>query len=130
MERVSRDDTSLEQASKVLGELDRTNVERLGHLGVHWTNIKDLPKGPIQEWRKTFLAATIQARLSLYTANHLRNCPFEVRQKGGRPLLDYALRQNMVTPLQTIHLEQGPVLPILELLLDLGADDPNSGIYF
>ncbi|CEI66300.1 unnamed protein product [Fusarium venenatum] len=34
----------------------------------------------------------------------------------------------MVTPLQIIHLEQGPVLPIVKLLLDLCVD-PNADIH-
>ncbi|CAG1989313.1 unnamed protein product [Fusarium graminearum] len=126
---AEHDRTSLEQVFKILDELDRTNCEGLNHLGVHWTNIKDSPLGTFREGRnKTFLAATIQARLALYTADRLKRNPAEIRQKGGRPLLDYALRPTMVTPLQIIHLEQGPVLPIVELLLDLGAD-PNAGIY-
>ncbi|QPC76888.1 hypothetical protein HYE68_007640 [Fusarium pseudograminearum] len=128
-EMAEHDTTSLEQVFKILDELDRTNCEGLNHLGVHWTNIKDPPQGTFREGRnKTFLAATIQARLALYTADRLKKNPAEIRQKGGRPLLDYALRPTMVTPLQIIHLEQGPVLPIVELLLDLGAD-PNAGIY-
>ncbi|UZP35202.1 hypothetical protein NXS19_003018 [Fusarium pseudograminearum] len=121
--------TTLEQVFRILDELDRTNCEALNYIGVHWTNLKDPPQGTFREGRnKTFLAATIQARLTLYTAHYLRKSPSDIRKKGGRPLLDYALRPTMVTPLQIIHLEQGPVLPIVELLLDLGAD-PNSGIY-
>jgi energy-coupling factor transporter ATP-binding protein EcfA2 len=123
------DESSLEQVFKILDELDRTNSEVLNHLGVHWTNTKDPPRGTFQEGlKKTFLAATIQARLSLYTADRLRKDSSEIRQKGGRPLLDYALRPAMVTPLQIVNPEQGPVLPVLELLLDMGAD-PNARIY-
>ncbi|KAL6921252.1 hypothetical protein FSST1_005278 [Fusarium sambucinum] len=120
---------SLEQVFKILDELDRTNCEGLSRPGIHWTNMKDAPPGTFREGHnKTFLAATIQARLTLYTASYLQKNPSEIHQKGGRPLLDYALRPKMVTPLQIIHLEQGPVLPIVELLLDLGVD-PNAGIY-
>ncbi|KAM0494687.1 hypothetical protein ACHAP8_008557 [Fusarium lateritium] len=120
---------SLEQVFKILDELDRTNCEGLSRPGIHWTNMKDAPPGTFREGHnKTFLAATIQARLALYTADYLQKNPSEVHQKGGRPLLDYALRPKMVTPLQIIHLEQGHVLPIVELLLDLGVD-PNAGIY-
>ncbi|KAI1056888.1 hypothetical protein LB507_002420 [Fusarium sp. FIESC RH6] len=120
---------SLEHVFDILDELDRSNTEQLAHLGDHWTNRKNPPRGQFQEWRKkTFLAATIQARLCLYTADRLQKDPSEMSRKGGRPLLDYALRPAMITPLQITDLEQGPVIPIVELLLDLGAD-PNVGIY-
>ncbi|RGP61626.1 nacht domain-containing protein isoform 1 [Fusarium sporotrichioides] len=127
--KTGHDKTSLKQVFEILDELDRTNSKGLNHLGAHWTNRKDPPQGTFREGRnKTFLAATIQARLALYAADNLQKNPAKIRQKSGRPLLDYALRPTMVTPLQIIHLEQGPVLPIVELLLDLGAD-PNAGIY-
>ena len=123
------DRRSLEHVFDILDELDRSNTEQLAHLGDHWTNRKNPPRGQFQEWRKkTFLAATIQARLCLYTADRLQKDTSEISRKGGRPLLDYALRPAMITPLQIIDLEQGPVIPIVELLLDLGAD-PNAGIY-
>ncbi|KAJ4123073.1 hypothetical protein NW768_010066 [Fusarium equiseti] len=123
------DRKSLEHAFDILDELNRSNTEQLAHLGDHWTNRKNPPRGQFQEWRKkTFIAATIQARLCLYTADRLQKHPSEMSRKGGRPLLDYALRPTMVTPLRIVDLEQGPVVPIVELLLDLGAN-PNAGIY-
>ncbi|EXK28711.1 hypothetical protein FOMG_15168 [Fusarium oxysporum f. sp. melonis 26406] len=73
---------------------------------------------------RTFLASTIQARLSLYVQERLRKEPQEIRLKAGRPLLDYALRPDSGAPQETSGLEQGPVAPILRVLLDLGAK-PN-----
>ncbi|KAJ4312865.1 hypothetical protein N0V84_009719 [Fusarium piperis] len=120
---------SVTELFDILDELDRLNSERLGHLGLHWTNIKDPPKGTFQEWRKkTFLAAAIQAGLLMYVEDRLRKNPSELQQKGGRPLLDYALRPTMVTPRRMLDQEQGPVLPIVKLLLEHGAD-PNARIY-
>lgn len=119
----------MQNTFEVLDELDRANSERSGHLGFHWTNTKDAPKGDFREYRqKTFLAAAIQARLPLYVEEKLRQNPSLLRQKRGRPLLDYALRPDMVTPLTIETLTQPPVVPIVKLLLELGAD-PNAGIY-
>ncbi|EWZ80147.1 hypothetical protein FOWG_15787 [Fusarium oxysporum f. sp. lycopersici MN25] len=73
---------------------------------------------------RTFLASAIQARLSLYVQERLRKEPQEIRLKADRPLLDYALRPDSGAPQETSGLEQGPVAPILRVLLDLGAK-PN-----
>src|SRR5689334_19287995 len=58
----------------------------------------------------------------MYVKDRLRQNPSELQQKDGRPLLDYALRPTMVTPRRIIDQEQGPVLSIVRLLLEIGAD--------
>ncbi|KAF5000357.1 hypothetical protein FGRMN_1825 [Fusarium graminum] len=124
-----QDPKSSTEAFEILDELDRTNTKRLSLGGVHWTNFEDPPKGNFSEWRKkSFLAATIQAALSMFTEHRLKKNPAELRLKGGRPLLDYALRLMKIAPLSITNLEQGPVLPTVKLLLELGAQ-PNAGIY-
>ncbi|KAI1332381.1 hypothetical protein F5Y16DRAFT_357651 [Xylariaceae sp. FL0255] len=122
-------ETSLGDMFKLLDELDRVNIECLQRHGeAHWTNIRDTPKGLFGEYQqKSFLAAVIQARLRLYLASKLEE-DSRLLQKRGRPLLDYALRPTMVTPLEFADLEQGPNLEIVELLLKKGSY-PNHGIY-
>ncbi|KAI5456380.1 hypothetical protein BGZ63DRAFT_435209 [Mariannaea sp. PMI_226] len=121
--------SSVLETFEILDELDRSNSERLRSLSFHWANLKNPPKGSFQEYRqKTFLASAIQARLSLYVESQLRQNMSQIQAKRGRPLLDYALRPTMVTPLKMSSQEQGPVLPIVRLLLDFGAD-PNHSIY-
>ncbi|KAH7009816.1 hypothetical protein EDB80DRAFT_573322, partial [Ilyonectria destructans] len=113
----------------ILDELDRSNSERLKQFGFHWTNLKDSPKGMFQEYgQKTFLASAIQGRLFMYVEERLRQNLTQLQQKRGRPLLDYALRPTMVTPLRVLNLEKGPEVLIVKLLLDFKAD-PNHGVY-
>ncbi|KAH8686404.1 hypothetical protein BGZ61DRAFT_533946 [Ilyonectria robusta] len=117
------------EAFNILDELDRSNSELLKQFGFHWTNLKDSPKGMFQEYgKKTFLASAIQSRLFMYVEERLRQNLTQLRQKRGRPLLDYALRPTMVTPLRVLSLEEGPELRIVKLLLDFKAD-PNHSVY-
>lgn len=120
---------TFDEVFQLLEELDRSNSERFEHLKFHWTNLKDPPKGFFQEYgKKTFLATAIQARLSMFVKAQLGKSELPLRQKRGRPLLDYALRPTMVTPLKLPGQEGGPVVSIVRYLLDLHAD-PDVGIY-
>lgn len=115
---------------KILDELDHTGIEYLDSGASHWTNIRDSPKGLFQEYQQnSFLGATIQARLSIYLKRQLDEDPTRLR-KRGRPLLDYALRPTIVVPneIPDIDIEVGPVRPVIELLIQRGAD-PNQAIY-
>jgi hypothetical protein len=54
-------------AVKHLDELDRVNIEHTKSLKIHWSNLRDVPQGSFQEFnKKTFLAAAIQSKLTLY----------------------------------------------------------------
>jgi hypothetical protein len=88
------------------------------------------PRVFFQKYRQmTWLAYAIQWRLSLYVADKIRRNPtLLLEQKKGRPLLDYALRLTMVSPLRLSNQEEGPVYAVVELLL-LYKANPNKGIY-
>lgn len=119
--------STLERTFKCLDALDDTNTQRLNRDGVHWTNRKDAPRGHFKESnKKTFLAATIQARLYLYVQHKVMESSSHIRNKGGRPLLDYALRPTMITTIE-MTAQEGPVSPLVELLLRHG-DDPNKSL--
>lgn len=115
---------------EILDELDRSVSERFSEIGGHWMNLKDPPKGSFREYRqKTFLAGAIQAGLTLYVRTHLERRPDLMRQKRGRPLLDYALRPTMVTPVDiSTWSSQGPTVSAVRALLELGSD-PNEKVY-
>lgn len=114
---------------ELLDEVDRVNTDCMPNRGSHWTNIRDPPRGSFQEYtKKTFLAAAIEARLLLYVTAQLDAHPEYLKQKQGRPLLDYALRPTIVNPTQLINLKEGPDYPIVKLLLSKGAD-PNKPIH-
>lgn len=113
---------------EVLDELDHVGSTYMSLGSYHWTNNRDTPKGLFQEYQQnTYLGATIQARLSLYVQKQLEEDPAHLR-KRGRPLLDYALRPTIVTPIELVDIDIGPVKPIVELLLRKGAN-PNHQIY-
>ncbi|KAJ0329906.1 hypothetical protein COL5a_003734 [Colletotrichum fioriniae] len=129
--RVASDDrlhdarNDLNQTFRLLDELDNTNTARTGDLSAHWTSLKDIPKGAFQERNlKNFIGAAIQSRLSLYVKQKISQNKGQIQTKKGRPLLDYALRPTMVTPLQ-LPIQEGPVLAIVQFLLENGAD-PNE----
>lgn len=95
----------------------------------HWTNARDIPRGRYQEYKqKTFLASAIQARLTLYVKYKLDKCPELLREKRGRPYLDYALRPKMVTPIELADQDASPDADMVRLLLERGAN-PNQKIY-
>ncbi|KAK2022553.1 hypothetical protein LX32DRAFT_657640 [Colletotrichum zoysiae] len=115
----------LEMTFRCLDALDDTNIRRLDREGVHWTNRKDAPRGHFKESnKKSFLAAAIQARLCLYVEHKIAESPGQIKSKGGRPLLDYALRPTMITTIEMTG-QEGPVSPLVQLLLRRG-DDPNN----
>ena len=61
---------------------------------LHWTNLElDLRRRDTTErGEKNFLAKTVECGLGLYVTKILDAQPLLLRQKRGRPLLDYALR--------------------------------------
>ncbi|CAG8953406.1 hypothetical protein HYFRA_00010154 [Hymenoscyphus fraxineus] len=121
------DDDLRREVAMILGELDRVNSEISSSTQVHWSNARKVPRGLFTEYnQKTFLAATIQAKLTLYVQEVLK--PSDIRDKKGRPLLDYALRPNMVTPIELPDLEAKPEYDMVRLLVERGADI-NKKVY-
>lgn len=130
VELRDRDSNSL-----VLDELDRVNAAHTGNARNHWTNARDppKPKGLFQEYGQcNYLALTIQSRLLLYMNEKLDANPDLLREKCGRPLLDYALRPKRVTPeelpyqlqYQNTNIDAG----VVRSLLSRGAD-PNQKLH-
>ncbi|KAK2012063.1 hypothetical protein LZ32DRAFT_638470 [Colletotrichum eremochloae] len=120
-----RHKSALERTYRCLDALVETNIQRLNRDGVHWTNRKDTPRGNFKESnKKTFLASAIQARLSLYVKHKIAESPSYIKSKGGRPLLDYALRPTMITAIE-MTAPEGPISSLVQLLLRHG-DDPNK----
>ncbi|KAI1428998.1 hypothetical protein F5Y12DRAFT_587095 [Xylaria sp. FL1777] len=116
-------------AHELLDEVDRVNTDLIPNRVIHWTNMRDPPRGMYQEYtQKTFLASCIEARLLLYVAVQLDANPWYISQKKGRPLLDYALRPTIINPTKLTNFKEGPDLPLVELLLSKGAD-PNKPIH-
>ena len=95
----------------------------------HWTNARDPPTGlNFDECNyNSFLALTIQNRLSLYVKDKLHKNPSLLRAKKGRPLLDYALRPNIVTPTRLPQLVEFVDFDMVRMLLDKGAN-PNEKV--
>lgn len=115
------------ELSMILGELDRVNSELSRYTKVHWSNFRDIPKGAFIEYsQKTFLASAIQAKLTLYVQDILK--PSDVRDKRGRPLLDYALRPNMITPIELPEFGAKPDFEMVRVLVERGADI-NKKVY-
>lgn len=113
---------------EILDELDLVGSKYMSLGGHHWTNRRDEAKGLYQEYQQnSFMGAMIQARISLYIKYRLAADPTRMK-KRGRPLLDYALRPTIVTPVDLPDVEVGPSRPIVDLLLRSGAD-PNQAIY-
>ena len=116
---------------RLLEELDRailrcSDVEMV----CHWTNARDPPSGSFfdEANQNCFLALAIQSRLDLYVEQKLDNEPRLLRAKQGRPLLDYALRPNIVTPTGLPHLVEFLDFEMIRILLDKGAD-PNQKVH-
>jgi len=121
----------------VLDETDRVNRHHTSRaMRNHWTHIRDSPKARgYDEYREggkcNFLALAVQARLTKYVRAKLNADP-ENLFKGGRPLLDYALRPRRVTPIPMPYHSRrdDPVIDIdmVEMLLDRGLD-PNQKVH-
>ncbi|KAI0432418.1 hypothetical protein F5Y09DRAFT_353517 [Xylaria sp. FL1042] len=124
-----KDNRRINIVHKLLDEVDRVNTASMPSRNIHWTNIRDPPRGMYQEYmKKTFLASTIEARLLLYVTAQLDAHPEYIRKKKGRPLLDYALRPTIVNPTRLTNFKEGPDFPLVELLLSKGAD-PNKPMH-
>jgi hypothetical protein len=134
--QISMEIELLDELDRVLTKLteaftyDLSNIRLMKNRNhCHWTNIRDVPKGLFHEYQhKTFLASAIQFNLVLYVTQKLQRHPKTLHSKAGRPLLDSALRPNMVTPIQLQHLDASPNIDMVRLLLEQGAD-PNQSIY-
>ncbi|KAF3073827.1 hypothetical protein CFAM422_004410 [Trichoderma lentiforme] len=120
----------------VLDELDRVNCHHVRSISNHWTHIRDSPTSRgFDEYREggncNFLALAVQARLVKYVRGKLQDNPKHLN-KGGRPLLDYALRPRRVTPLaMPYHSQRDDSIvdqDMVQLLLEHGAD-PNQRVY-
>lgn len=130
------DSSQISMEVELLDELDHVLVNHTeplrmtkGNKSDHWTNYRDLPRGLFDEYHhKTFLASAIQFKLVHYVRRKLETRGKALQRKDGRPLLDSALRPNMVTPLQLQHLDATPNIPMVRLLLEKGAN-PNQSIY-
>ena len=94
---------------------------------LHWTNLElDLRRRDAAErGEKTFLAKTVECNLKLYVSKILDSQPQLLREKRGRPLLDYALRPRVVKRHGRIL---GSVDPDMVRLLLLHGADPNQMI--
>jgi hypothetical protein len=108
---------------QMLDELDRTNMVRFK--GYHWSNIIEKENSGCSDF---FLALAIQAGLQVYVKEKLDANITLIRQKEGRPLLDYALRPRRLSPILS-HLGQKNIVDpqIVRLLLEHGSD-PNEQI--
>lgn len=116
--------------TRILEQLDRIISDYAEDSMVyHWTNARDPPAGSnFDECNyNSFLALTIQNRLCLYVKEKLDKTPNLLRGKGGRPLLDYALRPNIVTPTKLPQFVEFVDFDMVCLLLDKGAK-PNEKV--
>ena len=122
-------------ASDILDELDKINSRRARRSGIkkHWTHVRGDPKGLgmdqyLECEDSNFLALCVQSRLLRYVETKLTEDPARLA-KGGRPLLDYALRPLKITPVkmrshsQQDDRESSVNIEMVKLLL---AVDPQS----
>lgn len=112
--------------------MDRVNTCLFEGSDTHWTNVRPLrinssktPQGELLKQYEehgfhTFIASTIQAGLTLYVGQKLETR--HIREKKGRPLLDYALRPWMVSQLELPDLQNLPNPMMVQLLLQRGSD--------
>lgn len=115
---------------RLLDQLDRVISDYADNdMFYYWTNARDPPIGLyFDEYNyNSFLALTVQNRLILYIKEKLDNKPNLLRAKSGRPLLDYALRANVVTPTKLPQLVEFIDFDVVRLLLDKGAN-PNKKV--
>ncbi|ENH73657.1 hypothetical protein FOC1_g10001711 [Fusarium oxysporum f. sp. cubense race 1] len=120
---------SLTEMFGILDELARVNTERSVTPDVHLLdNLEHLSKDYFKKPRlNNVLAPAVQAGLLLYVEDRLRRHPSELQLNSGRPLLDYALRPGNTAPMLRSPSETVPIIPILKLLLHLGAN-PNARV--
>ncbi|KAL5590131.1 hypothetical protein FOVSG1_011998 [Fusarium oxysporum f. sp. vasinfectum] len=120
---------SLTEMFGILDELARVNTERSVTPDVHLLdNLEHLSKDYFKKPRlNNVLAPAVQAGLLLYVEDRLRRHPSELQLNTGRPLLDYALRPGNTAPMLRSPSETVPIIPILKLLLHLGAN-PNARV--
>lgn len=117
---------NLESQVTLLDELDRFISIHATDMTSHWTNARDPLNELFEEYEeKTFLASAIQARLRLYVTQKLNNQPRLLHEKKGRPLLDYALRPTMVTPVELPYQVTNIDSDMVRFLLSKGAN-PNQ----
>ncbi|KAI0965555.1 hypothetical protein F4678DRAFT_452367 [Xylaria arbuscula] len=113
----------------LLDELNRFTVLVKANDGTPWTNKRNdqkrTNKGHLE---KTVLVPAIEARLLLYVTAKLDANPQSIQQRGGRPLLYYALRLRALNPRKMTNSNEDPDVPLVELLLLRGAD-PNVSVY-
>ncbi|RKK88127.1 hypothetical protein BFJ71_g13060 [Fusarium oxysporum] len=120
---------SLTEMFGILDELARVNTERSVNPDVHLLdNLEHLSKDYFKKPRlNNVLAPAVQAGLLLYVEDRLRRHPSELQLNTGRPLLDYALRPGNIATMLRSPSETVPIIPILKLLLHLGAN-PNARV--
>jgi hypothetical protein len=124
----------LMMVAKLLDELDRVNLQHTATLGfaVHWAGFRAMPMLTfgdyyfVEDGTITFLSVAIQTKLVFYVKEKLDEDPNLIKRKLGRPLLDYALRPNMVS-FKLPSYDSRPDLKMVLLLLEHGAD-PNSPV--
>ncbi|KAH7004111.1 hypothetical protein EDB82DRAFT_564717 [Fusarium venenatum] len=108
---------NLEQVFKILDELDRTNCEGLNRPGGH---------------NKTFLAATIQARLTLYTTDHLQKTLLKFIKKNKALcylLLNFSWTYALIQTRIYIYEDRTPWELFLEICYQHARQDGNSSEY-
>ncbi|KAI0414753.1 hypothetical protein F5X98DRAFT_348474 [Xylaria grammica] len=120
----------------LLDELDLVNSRHAKGISNHWTHVRDSPAqrgldGYSEGGRCNFLALAVQARLVKYVRAKLREDPRKI-QKGGRPLLDYALRPRRITPISmpyhSTRADPSVDVDMVRLLLSHGAS-PNQPVF-
>lgn len=119
-----------EPQTRLLEQLDRVISDYADNdMVYHWTNARDSPQGLYfdEHTYNSFLALTVQSRLILYVSQKLDSKPKLLGAKKGRPLLDYALRPNIVTPSRLPQLVGFIDFDMVRLLLNKGAN-PNEKV--
>lgn len=113
----------LEQLNRVISDYADNDMV------YHWTNARDPPRGLNfdEQNYNSFLALTVQSRLTLYVREKLDSKPSLLYAKSGRPLLDYALRPNIVTPTGLPQFVEFIDFDMVRLLLEKGAE-PNAKV--
>lgn len=120
----------------ILDELDRIMQFHSRGEKTHWTNARDpAPNDWHESWREggqaSFLALVTQAHLGRYIEYKLSKDPSLASKKRGRPLLDYALRPERVTPVilhYNYHCDMPWIDPDLVSMLIEKGGDPNAKI--
>ncbi|KAF2967776.1 hypothetical protein GQX73_g5820 [Xylaria multiplex] len=120
----------------LLDELDKVNSHHARRIANHWTHARDspAPRG-LDEYYEggqcNFLALAVQARLVKYVRAKVQADRRNMK-KGGRPLLDYALRPRRITPISMPYhsTRDDPSVDVdmVKLLLQNGAD-PNQPVF-